>query len=163
MTTPSHILVPIDFSPSSYAALDYAIAFAKHAGASVDLLHVWAPPLDVSTFVGRAEAPESLAAFAATPGGTHMRECLARLEREGIPARGRLEFGDPARAINRCAADEKCDLVVIGAHDAPRPSWRSMAFHVVERVVRGASCPVLAFHGARTTAVSVPKSSAHFA
>lgn len=163
MTTPRRILVPIDFSPSSDAALNYAIAFAKQAGASVDLLHVWNPPLDASRFVGGAEAPESLAAFSATPGGTHMRECLSRLEREGIPARGRLEFGDPARAINRCAAHEEYDLVVIGAHDPRGRSWRSMAFHVVERVVHGASCPVLAFHGARDTAAAVPNSPTHFA
>jgi nucleotide-binding universal stress UspA family protein len=115
MTTPIRILVPIDFSPSSEVALDYAIAFAKHTGASVDLLHIGDPPLDVRRLVGWVEAPGSLAAFSATPGGAHMRECLSRLEREGIPSRGRLEFGDPARVINRCAANEKYDLVVIGA------------------------------------------------
>jgi nucleotide-binding universal stress UspA family protein len=142
MTIPARILVPVDFSPASDAALDYAIALAKHAGASVDLLHVSDPPLD------------SLATFSATSRGAQMRECLSRLEREGVPAHGRLETGDPSRAINRCSANGDYDLIVIGAHDASGRSWRSMAFHVVERVVRGARCPVLAFHGAPAISAS---------
>lgn len=143
MTTSTRILVPVDFSPASEAALGYAIVVAKRAGASVDVLHVWDRPRDA--VVGGSL--ESLATFAATPRGAQMRECLSRLEREGIPANGRLEVGDPSRAINKCSANGDYDLIVIGAHDAPSRSWRSMAFHVVERVVRGARCPVLAFHG----------------
>src|SRR5262249_12460501 len=41
MTKLQRILVPVDFSPSSRAALDYAAVLARLSGAAVDVLHVW--------------------------------------------------------------------------------------------------------------------------
>ena len=37
-----------------------------------------------------------------------------RLEKLGIAAHGRVEIGEPADVIIRCAAEEHCDVVVIG-------------------------------------------------
>ena len=39
-TIPTKILVPIDFSPSSHAALESAADLAQHFGAAIHLVHV---------------------------------------------------------------------------------------------------------------------------
>jgi hypothetical protein len=83
--------------------------------------------------------------FSGTPAGTRMREYLWRLEGERIPARGCLELGERSRAINRCAENSQCDVIVIGAHDATSRAWL-IGLHVSDRVVRKASCPVIVVH-----------------
>ncbi len=44
MPAVTRVLVPIDFSPSSRAALEYATFLAGKLGAELDVLHVWEPP-----------------------------------------------------------------------------------------------------------------------
>jgi len=137
----NRILVPVDFSAGSDAALDLAIALAKHGAASVLLLHVWDPPVP-----GWAvEDFDALTTFSNTRGGVHMRDDLIRLEREGIKASACLEIGDRARAILRRAESAACDLIIVGAHDATRRSWLH-GLHVSDRIVRNARCPVLVVH-----------------
>ena len=40
---PNKILVPVDFSPASDAALAHALTVADACGAEVEMLYVWAP------------------------------------------------------------------------------------------------------------------------
>jgi nucleotide-binding universal stress UspA family protein len=135
MSLPKRILVPIDFSRATDAALDFAIAVAREGPASLVLLHVWGP----------ADSPDSLFMFSASSAGRHMRDYLAKVEREGIEVSGCVEHGDRARAITRCSENAECDLIVIGAHDATSRSWL-IGLHVSDRVVRNARCPVIVVH-----------------
>ena len=52
MQSPNRILVPVDFSDPSLAALRYATALGAQLGASVDVLHVWDPPKDIGSPTG---------------------------------------------------------------------------------------------------------------
>jgi nucleotide-binding universal stress UspA family protein len=126
MTDVRRILVPVDFSVCSQAALEYAAFFAGSLHASLDLLHVWDPQRD----------------FARSDAGLAMQVCLAGLEDEGIWARGLFEMSeDPAAAILSIAA---CDyeLVVLGTHgDGERPDL--LLGSVAEEIVRRAPCPVV--------------------
>ena len=118
------ILVPVDFSPCSNAALDYALAVADECGAEVELLHVWSPR-DRKTPIpsgGRADdvdpddGPTS-EIFAETPEGVAMEERLSAAEWKH-PARvsGRLEFGEePSSVILAILERERFDLVVMGS------------------------------------------------
>jgi nucleotide-binding universal stress UspA family protein len=44
MPTISRLLVPVDFSACSRAALEYALFLGERFGASIDVLHVWDRP-----------------------------------------------------------------------------------------------------------------------
>jgi nucleotide-binding universal stress UspA family protein len=144
MSLPKCILVPMDFSRATDAALDFAVALAR-GRASLVLLHVWEPTIESLGTVGDADTLGALMPFSASSAGAHMREYLAKVEDEGIAVTGCVEHGDRARAITRCAESTRCDLIVIGAHDATRRSWL-IGLHVSDRVVRSAQCPVIVVH-----------------
>lgn len=119
----ARILVPVDFSPASDAALDYALATAEACGADVELLHVWRPR----------------ALFADTPEGEKMARALTAAESLG-PARvsGRLEVGEePSQVILSILERERFDLVVLGR-----------AARLASLVTRTAPCRVVAFRAA---------------
>lgn len=115
------ILVPVDFSPCSDAALDWALSKAEESGAEVELLHVWIP----------CEA----AIFADTPRGIAMEERLRTAESVHGSTRvcGRLELGDePSLAILRVVSGERFDMIVIGKHG-----------RVATRLAMAAPCEVI--------------------
>jgi universal stress protein A len=138
------ILVPIDFSPCSTAAFEYALGLAGPLGAEVVALHAWEPPLHVGvdTLVFIPEGPpESLSKVAHD---TAAREMERFLIGHGDRARGRVEIGAPVEVI--LAESRDYDLIVMGTHG------RSGIAHlllgsVAERIVRRATCPVLTVRG----------------
>jgi nucleotide-binding universal stress UspA family protein len=145
MPTVTRILVPIDFSPSARAALQYAGFLADKLGASVEVLHVFEPP----GYVG----PDTLALLPITAGHHEWGETKADVERQveqfladtsGGPATRtvRVEAGEPSDAILRVAAEDRADLVVMGTHGRTGLS-RLLIGSVAEAVLRRASCPVL--------------------
>jgi nucleotide-binding universal stress UspA family protein len=68
----------------------------------------------------------------------------ARSAAEGAGAmiKTRLEEGTPAEKIVEVAAEERCDVIILGAKQ-PR-GWMGRFFgdHVIENVIRKAPCPV---------------------
>ena len=116
------ILVPIDFTPASDAALSYALAIADETGAEVEVLYVWQPS---SIF---ADSPEGVA--------MEQRLSAAELEHRATRVCGRLEFGDEVeRVILAILARERFDLVVMGEDEGER--------HVAETVARTSPCKVV--------------------
>lgn len=116
------ILVPIDFTPASDAALSYALAVAEETGAEVQVLYVWHPT----------------AIFADSPEGVAMEQRLsaAELEHDATRVSGRLEFGDEVdRVILAILERERFDLVVMGADQGAR--------HVAENVAKTSPCRVV--------------------
>jgi universal stress protein A len=127
------ILVPVDFSPCSDAALRWALSIADACGAEVCVLHVWCP----------RHAPHANI-FADSPEG-HALECrLSEAEAARPTARvsGRLEFGEePSTVILDILSREPFDLVVIGRHgDGGREPFGG---HVASRLATVAPCPVV--------------------
>jgi nucleotide-binding universal stress UspA family protein len=154
------ILVPVDFSPCSRAALDYAVDLATVFSAEVEVLHVWEPPLYLSpemlvNVAGRP--PISLSEFAQTAAGRQMDELLASVEKRGVRVHGRLAYGVTTETILHSAAED-CDLVVMGTHG--RTGFAHLVLgSVAERVVRHAACPVLTIHSLATAAVEAEAQS----
>ena len=125
------ILVPVDFSDCSLAALDHAASLAQRFGASIHVLHVW------------DHRDQTLAHFAQTGAGEAMDSVLGDLEQHGVGGvRGRLASGDPSETIIQIAREEHYDLIVMGTHGH---SGLVHLLHgsVAEKVVRRAPCPVL--------------------
>lgn len=115
------ILVPMDGSPSSIAALTQALTLAEDVGADVDVIHVGA--------AGENEqGMESAIAEA-------KRWLGDRLSRHDVD-------GDPIRKILEVAADAGSDLIVMGTHGRVG-RLHALLGSVAESVVRNAPCPVL--------------------
>lgn len=140
-----NILVPVDFSESSRAALEFAAEIARPFGASIDVLHVWQAP----TFIPTASLPEApsidagIVELVRKNAEEASQRFAADAKQRGIPLRdARCEPGVPARAIVDIAKTGGYDLIVIGTHGRTGLSHAMMG-SVAERVVRHAECPVL--------------------
>lgn len=139
MKSPNRILVPMDFSEPSNAALDYALSLGEHFCAKVDFLYVWLPPEEVSSNI------ELLVEFAKSDEGHKMKDVLASCEGHGVQARGCVTSGgrsDVSDAIVKMA-DEDYDLVVMGKNEH-RGLLSLLRRRTVEKVMQRASCPVVA-------------------
>jgi universal stress protein A len=127
------ILVPIDFSPCSDAALDWALAIADASGAEVEVLHVWSP---------RRRCSGQNAIFAETAEGVALEQRLSAAERaHAARVSGRLEFGEEAAAvILEILRRESFDLVVVGRHGGGACPFGG---HVATRLATVAPCKVV--------------------
>jgi universal stress protein A len=143
MQTLDQILVPVDFSACSRAALDYAAFLANGRDATIDVLHIWGPMQSAWDPPDAEQDP--LVVFERTEAGNQMKKFLARLEDEGIglQIRGRLESGDPCATILRVAAENDYDLIVMGTHGVHTDLTSLILESVAESVVRRAPCPVV--------------------
>lgn len=138
------ILVPVDFSPTSLQAVDYAVALSKQFGAELHLLAVVEPMYPLmpdyagvqSAAVGQVIEENRAAAQAG----------LARLEKRYARRVHRLRVqvtvGRPFEAIGQYARRAKADLIVMATHGRTGVA-HLFAGSVAERVVRTAPCPVL--------------------
>jgi universal stress protein A len=140
------ILVPVDFSEASRAALSYARDLAQALGARLDLLHVWEIPpyIPPEAMVG---VPGQTAQTLSRTAQAHAEQQMQVLATEARAAgalidQTKLESGDPARTIVEVADSGGYDLIVIGTHGRTGLGHLLMG-SVAEKVVRRASCPVL--------------------
>jgi nucleotide-binding universal stress UspA family protein len=155
---PTRILAPVDFSPSSRAALETAADLAGHFHAQLYLLHVM-PIFSSSTlpdFVPEEkfleqERTEAEAKF------TRVREALAA---KGLSVATILEEGnDVASNIMEVAEREKIDLLVISTHGLT--GWHPLVFgSIAEKVVKMVQCPLLLLRSGKRDAANVPSGPA---
>lgn len=145
--TLSRILVPIDFSETSGAALDYATFLARSFDARVDLLHVLDPMLGVTgeSLLLVKDQPETVAEYGVRIAQEELDRLAARLEGDGVPARALVEPGVPWERIVR--ASQNADLVVMGTHGRTGLS-RVLLGSVTDKVVQRSTTPVLTVRGA---------------
>lgn len=105
----NRILCPIDFSPYSDHALEYAVKIAKWSGAIVRVLHVM-PPLPPSSANGLAQTGRDLTE-------RNLRGAIARHRMPNVEIDSVLiESDDPVRQIIECAESYDADLIVTGSH-----------------------------------------------
>ena len=139
----NRILVPIDFSAPSDAALDYARVVAKRFGGSLHLLHVAEDPYrafySAEVFVPEVEG---LRDTILEDANGRMKDLLQVPDLDGVPATASAIIGTPAGSIVEYAASHDIDLIVMGTHGRGGMSHLLMG-SVAERVVRTAPCPVL--------------------
>ncbi len=161
----STILVPVDFSTASRAAMEQAAEIARAQGASIDVVHVW----DVPSYTGAAlvfEAGEGGRTSASPTFAQYMHErATSQLEAflepwndSGLDVTGRVLDGEPARVLLGLIQDEHFDLCVVGERE--KGAREVILGSVTDALIRDAACPVVAVHVARGAEVAEPTAHA---
>ena len=133
-----NILVPIDGSPPSIAALRHAVALAEECTSTrIEVLHVEAPDaFEVGSMSPAAPTAREEAIRAMDAAVEEARSRLGeRVSRTTLP-------GDPVRRILEIAGEGDHQLIVMGTHGRVG-RLHAMLGSVAEGVVRNAPCPVL--------------------
>jgi nucleotide-binding universal stress UspA family protein len=135
------ILAPIDFSPASKNALNYAIRFAEEFAGELTLLHV----LEPDSTTGFAAVPEAMAFVESdiVAAGKNLRALIASLSNGKIKQpHWKVRAGIPSHEIVEVAKEMDADLIIVATHGYT--GWKHFCIgSTAERVVRAAPCPVL--------------------
>lgn len=127
----TRILCPVDLSPASNLALDYAERLARACGARLVLVHAFENP---ATFdVAGQTRP-------ADPGLRQQFEEFTRMD--SLDVERILHAGEPGDVICWVAMERHCDLIVMATHGRTGLMHLLMG-SVAEHVLRQARCPVL--------------------
>lgn len=136
------ILCPIDFSPASLAALQYALSLSQESGGQLTLLHVpdWAAEVSGVEVLGprAAEYQKRLGDEARL----RLQAAVPDSARSWCNVDERVTFGRPWEEILDQARRTRADLIVIGAHGR-EGVLRHLLGSTTDHVVRAADCPVL--------------------
>ncbi len=144
------ILVAVDGSPDSEAAVDAALFLAHDRGATVHLLHV----VTLGSAFGRAlgglprrlaienlsSLPEGVADDAGLEDVPVLRSAAARLEASGVPVAPRVEYGPVPSWILSHARDK--DLLLLGRRGKGGKSLGSVIDPVVKGVLAETNVPL---------------------
>src|SRR5262245_45879799 len=132
------ILVPVDLTGKSLAAVDLAYEFAVKMGSEVILLHVIETIEhirfeELKTFYERLEA--------SARGG--LTEFSERFEANELRVEQALLYGNRTQKIVDYAIESRADLIIMASHridpDRPGHDWSSISYSVAIL----ATCPVL--------------------
>lgn len=143
------ILVPVDGSPLSQAALDFIAGRTTLIGSApeVRLVSVQWPISDrLARIVGRAKAQ----AIYVEQASKVIKPALAQLAKAGLVASADVESGSPGEEIAQAAQDSSADLIVMGSHgrsEFGRVLMGSVAYSVLAKT----RVPVLLLRGRKVT------------
>jgi nucleotide-binding universal stress UspA family protein len=144
---PSKILLPIDFSPSSQAALEMAADLALHFSAELFLVNVipMFPTTTIPDLVPEGKFLEESRTFAER----HLAKCHKALAAMGVKSSSSIEEGnDIAGNIMEVVEREHVDMVVISTHGIS--GWHPLVFgSIAEKVVKLVQCPLLLLRSAK--------------
>ncbi len=141
MTELQTILVPVDFSAHSEAAVRYAVGLAKRFGSTLHLLHAYHLPVEVAT-PDTIAVPRDFWASLREAASRRLGEAADKATGEGVKVEMLLTEGAPAPAITQAAERLHADLIVMGTRGLTGLKHVLLG-SVAERVLRTAPCPVL--------------------
>jgi nucleotide-binding universal stress UspA family protein len=112
-----NILVPVDDSPISYAAVEHALTLAKLSGAKVTVLSVVA----VDPFIGvdfYQVAPSITDHFmqAEAHAKNQLDDIVQSFVRDGIEVSSKIQHGSASESIIFVADEIGADLIIMGSH-----------------------------------------------
>ena len=137
----SRIVVGVDSSDESHAALSWAVGEASRRGALVEPIHVWHIPTSEATAAMRIDGhwehdAEQVLAHA-----------VGRLaEHPGVVVRGRTVEGRPGEVLVAEAADPDTVLLVVGSRRRGRLA-RLMLGSTSQACLQHCPCPVVVVPG----------------
>jgi len=144
---PTRILLPIDFSPSSQAALEMASDLAQHFQAELYLVNVIPefPATTMPDLIPETAFLEKEREYAEL----HLTKCKAALVSRGVKSTFSVEVGnDIVGNIMEVVDREHIDMIVISTHGIS--GWHPLVFgSIAEKVVKLAQCPLLLLRSAK--------------
>lgn len=151
--SPSKILVPIDFSPSSDVALKTATELARYLHAHLYLLHVipMLPIVSGVEYPTRFYPEQEFLQGAVDKAKQRLVAYVADIDSQDLRADSSVEIGDDvAGKIMMVIEREGTDFVVLSTHGIS--GWRPMIFgSIAEKLTKLVQCPLLLLRSAKTT------------
>jgi nucleotide-binding universal stress UspA family protein len=135
---PKRVLVPVDGSPHSRRALEFAVD--EWPDARIVLLYV-VDPVDARSTRGFLPAENEAWVREAKADGRDLIDDYRSSIPGGTPADSRVEVGRPADTIVDVAGEDDVDHVVMGSHGR-KGVRRVLLGSVTESVARNATVPV---------------------
>mgnify|MGYP001451771769 FL=1 len=136
------ILLPVDGSECALRAVEHLISHSAWFRdlPEIHLLHVHAPiPIGrVQAHVGK----ETLHAYYLEESQASLLEAQQKLDAAGCAHTTHIHVGQPAEVIAKLAAEQGCDLIVMGTHGRGGIAGL-VTGSVANRVLHLTSCPVL--------------------
>lgn len=139
------ILVPLDFSSHSDAALALAIELAREHGAELHLVHAYELPAAVTMAYGVA-IPQAVWDGVQEAAVARLEDGRKRAEAAGVSVSTHLATAPAADAIANAAETFGADLIVMGTRGLTGLKHVLLG-SVAERTIRNAKCPVLTVKG----------------
>jgi len=155
------ILCPIDFSEFSVRAYRHALSLAEHYHARLVVHHVvelWQHP--AVSFAASAALLDEYCQSIRENAKEKLREFVKMYTHNAIQPELVVDEGMAADAILAFAKEQKADLIVMGTHGR-RGYDRLMLGSATDRVMRRASCPVLAVREPPRDSVAAGKHQGH--
>jgi nucleotide-binding universal stress UspA family protein len=156
---PLRILVPLDYSPLSEAALSPTAALLAPAGAEVILLSVAPRPVAADPY-GRAYAAADADTADREARRRHLEGIAERLRAAGHAVQVRAELGCVPATIRDVAQHEGVDLIALATHGSGGAT-RLLVGSVATGVVQRATVPVLVVPPAAIRQTIRPRDGAH--
>lgn len=136
-----NILVPVDGSEPSLAAVDAAVDFAQSIGADIILCHVVNLAEVAMLSGGEAQLLPGCLAASQAQGKAIVDEAVARVAGRVAVVTHSAE-GEPVEQIERLDAELRPDFIMIGSHGRSGIG-RAVLGSVAEGVMRVAQAPVI--------------------
>ena len=113
-----HILIPIDGTELSVAALDKSLTLARETGAKVTVLMTIEPaPIVMMAMVQLTEQQNRYHQHAKEQAARHLGEAAAKAKAAGVPCDTvQVDHDHPYQAIIETATRRSCDLIVMASH-----------------------------------------------
>ncbi len=141
----THILVPIDGSPTSDRGLDEAVKLAQTTGARLRLMHVVDQLAFAAGMDGSGAMTADLIPLLRGAGEKILKTAKARVEASGVAVETALFDSFAGRVCDLVVAEARnwhADLIVLGTHGR-RGIGRVFMGSDAEQIVRQAPTPVL--------------------
>jgi len=136
------IVVAVDLSPHSEKTVAYAVKFAKSYGASITLVHAFAPEYITEFTTQEVHETYEEEKRAAKRG---LGKLADRVRETCSDCGCEFRVGDPAQEVTLIAKDVNADLIITASH---HPHFLSRLFGLDQapRILHRAQCPVLVYH-----------------
>lgn len=135
------IVVAVDFSEESEAALALAIELAQQSDATLHLINAYEVIAATPPMMG-VGIPSDLVNSLREASAKQMAEWVERAEQGGVTAHGHLSPASPSLAIVATTEEVGGDLVVMGTRGLSGLKHVVLG-SVAERTLRTSPCPVL--------------------